>query len=186
MWALRSSVLGLAGVCGLPHGTVLQRGASKGCLVWRALDFRSFCIPFYENGRFHFFSLRPGHKASCTRAPQSTLASQTRDVNGISIVVAPVLSIEAAVAPTTKVVPKVLDKAVCGFCGEAKEKLLLCSKCKVVRYCHADHQRQHWFSAFEYAFQVGCFSPDLNAFSLLKGPYTSSSAARPFPLRRWR
>ena len=54
------------------------------------------------------------------------------------------LAIEAMVACTAAVLPKTIDKAVCGFCGEAKEKLLLCSKCKSMRYCHADHQRQHW------------------------------------------
>jgi hypothetical protein len=33
----------------------------------------------------------------------------------------------------------------CGFCGAASEKLFLCGKCKSVRYCDANHQRQHWF-----------------------------------------
>jgi len=32
----------------------------------------------------------------------------------------------------------------CGHCGATKEKLLLCSKCKTMRYCSVDHQKQHW------------------------------------------
>ena len=46
---------------------------------------------------------------------------------------------ETSTCPTEK-------HLVCGFCGEAKEKLLVCGKCKAMRYCHADHQRQHWFN----------------------------------------
>ena len=43
---------------------------------------------------------------------------------------------------------------MCAFCGEEKEKLLLCSKCKTARYCHADHQRQHWWGVFSFEFIV--------------------------------
>ena len=54
------------------------------------------------------------------------------------------LAIEAAATPVAVDAKK---KAGCGFCGEVKEKLLLCGKCKIVRYCIADHQRQHWFES---------------------------------------
>ena len=51
---------------------------------------------------------------------------------------AAVLAIEAA--PTAATV-----SYLCAFCGDGSKKLLLCGKCKVVRYCGAEHQKQHWF-----------------------------------------
>jgi hypothetical protein len=51
------------------------------------------------------------------------------------------LAIKAALVPASKS----STAAVCGFCREAKGKLLLCSKCKAISYCNADHQRQHWY-----------------------------------------
>ena len=92
---------------------------------------------------FIYSFLRPGHKSSCTQVSRSSEASQAREGNSSSINITPVLALKAAEAPATAVLPK-FNKAVCGFCGEAKEKLLLCSRCKSVRYCHADHQRKHW------------------------------------------
>ena len=34
----------------------------------------------------------------------------------------------------------------CALCGNQAVRLLLCTRCKSARYCHAEHQRQHWFS----------------------------------------
>ena len=41
------------------------------------------------------------------------------------------------ITPTTK---------ACAFCGYQAARLLLCARCKLARYCHADHQRQHWYT----------------------------------------
>ena len=51
---------------------------------------------------------------------------------------AEVLAIEAA--PTAASITQ-----SCAFCGDNTKKLLLCGKCKVVRYCGAEHQKQHWW-----------------------------------------
>ena len=103
---------------------------------------------------------RPGHKNECQAAAALFTATAIEfeksesqqcgdrtesDANNPN---QQLLAIEAAAtstSPTKKAV-------VCGFCGEAKEKLLLCGKCKAVRYCHADHQRQHWFCS-----RICCF-----------------------------
>ena len=47
----------------------------------------------------------------------------------------------------SNITPAVLVFA-CVFCGESKLKLLLCGKCKLVRYCGPDHQKQHWCVVF--------------------------------------
>jgi hypothetical protein len=56
---------------------------------------------------------------------------------------AEVLAIEATPTPQQTSL-----NLTCAFCGDATKKLLLCGKCKVARYCGAEHQKQHWFGGF--------------------------------------
>jgi len=82
----------------------------------------------------------PVHESVNTDGLTSHVDTTQKDagLNSVSVM----LAIESAATPAAVDAKK---KAGCGFCGEVKEKLLLCGKCKIVRYCNADHQRQHWF-----------------------------------------
>ena len=109
---------------------------------------------------------RPGHKNECQAAAVHATATAIefaksesqkcgdRTKSDVGNAAQPLLAIEAAATSTSHTKKHV----VCGFCGEAKEKLLLCGKCKATRYCHADHQRQHWFRFLIYVFYIYLFS----------------------------
>ena len=146
MQVLRSNIVGPAGVRGLSESAVLQCCAPACSLVSVVFTF-FFIKKLHSYQQSCFISLliffRPGHKAACSRASHKIAAAHA--VKDSSCRTAPLLAIEAATVATAAIsaAPK-MCKPVCGFCGEAKEKLLLCSKCKSVRYCDAGHQRQHW------------------------------------------
>ena len=128
---------------GLPHGAVLQRGTPAQSLVGVVFSIKCPAL-------LNCFSCRAVHKEACQKAAQKASAARETE----TALAAP-LGIEAAPAPGTKNSPT----AVCGFCQTTKEKLLLCSKCKAVRYCSTDHQRQHWLES--------CMNLYLLSFSLL-------------------
>ena len=70
-----------------------------------------------------------GRSSSSGRLPVEAMSSMATKQ--------PQLALEGNITPAVLV-------AVCVFCGESKLKLLLCGKCKLVRYCGPDHQKQHW------------------------------------------
>ena len=127
---------------GLPRGAVLQRGPPARSLVRAVVIKKSSVLLFTVN---FFFYHRAGHKAACKKAARDAAAAP-KVAPPTEMASACLLPIEAAPPPVPRYSAMV---ATCGFCLEAKEKLLLCGKCKVIRYCNADHQRQHWYKRFE-------------------------------------
>ena len=133
---------------GLPCGAVLQRGPPArslvgGCLQVSGLFVLKCGFNDIENAQqfLGIHACRAVHKATCKKAAQDA-SDEKKSFDGPAET-APnsMRAIEAAPVLPTKS-PAVA--ALCGFCLEAKEKLLLCGKCKIIRYCNADHQRQHW------------------------------------------
>jgi hypothetical protein len=74
-----------------------------------------------------------GSRSSNGRLPVEAMSSM--------VTKQPQLALEGNITPAVLV-------PACVFCGESKLKLLLCGKCKLVRYCGPDHQKQHWCVVF--------------------------------------
>jgi hypothetical protein len=73
-----------------------------------------------------------GHKQTCKKArKEREVAGEVASGGSVTTT----LQVPAAATSPAK---------SCSFCGHANGKLMLCSRCKNARYCHADHQRQHW------------------------------------------
>jgi hypothetical protein len=89
-------------------------------------------------GIFNRRHARSTHKPECRRIAVELAASVKHETQQVEQLALPAPPSRQATAPA------------CGFCGTTTEKLLLCSKCKVVRYCSADHQKQHWFVVFNF------------------------------------
>ena len=102
---------------------------------------------------FFFFRVRPGHKKACRQAARKAAAAsvahdeEEKTTLAVTSQPAEVLAIEAA--PTAATVA-----LSCVFCGDNSKKLLLCGKCKVVRYCGAEHQKQHWWGNVSFIFST--------------------------------
>ena len=138
----------------------------------------------FDSQTFITSCFRAGHKAACKRMAAEAAAGPDSEVHvtleGPNLV-KKILAIEAVPAR----LPQNTTKFMCGFCLDAKEKLLLCGKCKIVRYCSADHQRQHWFDNDLHSFCMFIDSFVTFFCGIITGQRTSWSAAHPSLPRLW-
>ena len=128
--------------------TAVPTTSAKPGLVFKGFACVHCCMPKYlflfcfSHDQKNIFADRSGHKEACKKnTARDAAGQQSSAVLPCVILARSILAIEAGPAPLAQSPTSI---TVCGFCREAKEKLLLCGKCKKMRYCNADHQRQHW------------------------------------------
>ena len=105
----------------------------------------------------YFVCTRSTHKPYCSKQAAAMGDRGSVIESSVDAMGAMGLTKQSQLALESSHPPAVLVPA-CIFCGGSKQKLLICGKCKAVRYCGPDHQKRHWCASVNtQSFMVYCF-----------------------------